>query len=542
MKHKTIGVLLAALLLGSQASWGQAPSFTIQTFNVTGNTLLPGELVRNVLDAYTGSNRTMDDITKAVDALRSAYAAAGYPVVQVFPPEQTAADGVITLRVIEGKIAKVTVAGNKQYDEANIRNSLPALKEGTSPNAPEVVADIVLANENPAKQVAVNFQAGATAGDVDARVDVTEDRIEKTTLTYDNAGSQAAGYNRLSIAYQNANIGNLDHMLSLGINTTVEHPLDNGLNIVGGYRIPFYSYGVSLDLIGSYSNSRTTSTLPGGQGSLNFTGRGTYLGTRVNQSLPSVGEYRHKLVYGIDYKDFANEVNRVSSGTVTSTPLSIGYVAQMATPVYQAGGTITYATNLGMGLHSSLPHYNADTPGAPNQWDVWRGTAFIGLPLPEDWQFRATGNAQLTDNRLINAERFGLGGASSIRGYAERAVSGDAGYSVNIEFYTPDFGKQLMDNIKARGLFFIDHGTVRQTHNEQTGAGLPPVTLMSIGLGLRLNYGKDFALKADLGFSQTPDAFQTAGTPIAAMPARQAYGLKPNGNRWGLHLSANYTF
>lgn len=541
MKYIRSGVLLATALFGVQASWAQAPKFTIQHFAISGNTLLPADTTQAAVAPFVGKERSMDDITKAADALRSAYAAAGYPVVQVFPPEQTAADGVITLRVIEGKLTKVSVEGNQAYDTANIRASLPALKEGTSPNAPGVVADIVLANENPAKQVAVDFKAGATAGDIDATIKVTEDRIEKTTLTYDNAGSQAAGYNRISIAYQHANIGNLDHMLSLGINTTVEHPLDNGLNIVAGYRIPFYQHGISLDLIGSYSDSRTTTTLPGGQGSLNFTGRGTYLGTRVNHALPSIGEYRHKMVYGLDYKDFANEVNGASTGTVTSTPVSIGYVAQMATPSYQAGGTVTYASNLGYGLHGTLPHYNTDTLGAPNQWDVWRGTAFIALPLPEDWQFRATGNLQFSDNRLVNIEKFGIGGASSVRGYAERAVAGDSGYSFNLELYTPDFGKHLIDNVKARGVFFIDQGQVRQTANDQTGPLMAPITLSSIGIGLRLNYGKDLAIKADLGFSQTPNALQN-GAQIATMPARQAYGLKPDGDRWGLHLSANYTF
>lgn len=541
MKYIRGGLLLATAFFGVQTSWAQTPTFTIQNFAISGNTLLSADVTQAAVAPFIGKERGMDDITKAADALRNAYAAAGYPVVQVFPPEQTAADGVIALRVIEGKLAKVSVEGNQAYDTANIRASLPALKEGTSPNAPGVVADIVLANENPAKQVAVDFKAGATAGDIDATIKVTEDRIEKTTLTYDNSGSQAAGYNRLSIAYQNANIGNLDHMLSLGINTTVEHPLDNGLNIVAGYRIPFYQHGISLDLIGSYSDSRTTTTLPGGQGSLNFTGRGTYLGTRVNHALPSVGEYRHKMVYGLDYKDFANEVNGASTGTVTSTPLSIGYVAQMATPSYQAGGTVTYASNLGYGLHGTQRHYNADTLGAPNQWDAWRGTAFIALPLPEDWQFRATGNLQYSDNRLVNIEKFGIGGASSVRGYAERAVAGDSGYSFNLEFYTPDFGKHLADNVKARCVFFLDQGQVRQTANEQTGPLMAPITLSSIGIGLRLNYGKDLAVKADLGFSQTPNALQN-GTQITTMPKRQAYGLKPNGDRWGLHLSANYTF
>lgn len=537
--------LAAALLLCAPASWAQSAKFTIQSFDVSGNTLLPSESLRAAVAPFTGAGRDMTDVGKAAEALRGAYAAAGYPVVQVFPPEQTASGGVITLRVIEGKLSKITVAGNSAYDESNIRASLPPLKEGVSPNAGQVIAAIVLANENPAKQVAVNFQAGVAAGDVDARIDVTEDRIEKYTLTYDNSGTAAAGYNRVSLAYQNANMGNRDHMLNLAMNTTVEHP-DKGLNVVAAYRIPFYQHGVSLDLIGSYSDSRSTTDLPGGNGTLNFTGRGTYVGTRLNQSLPSIGEYRHKMIYGLDYKDFANETVtngglRSNQGSVTSTPLSLGYVAQAATPTYQAGGSITYAANMGFGLHSTDKHYNDDTTGAPVRWDAWRLSGSLGLPLPEDWQLRAAANAQFTRNRLVNAERFGIGGASSVRGYAERAVAGDSGYSANVELYTPDFGKHLKENVKARGVFFVDHGLVRQTQNVQTGAGLPPLALLSIGLGLRLNYGKDFAVKADVGFSQTPAAKQN-GNPIATMLARQSFGLKPDNDRWGLHVSANYTF
>lgn len=255
------GVLLASILLCTQSSWAQTAKFTIQRFEVSGNTLLAAESVHAAVAPFAGEGRDMADIGKAAEALRSAYAKAGYPVVQVFPPEQTASGGVITLRVIEARLGKISVAGNAAYDEANIRASLPPLKEGVSPNASEVVAAIVLANENPAKQVAVNFQAGVTAEFVDARIDVTEDRIEKYTATLDNGGTQAAGFNRVSLGYQNANIGNRDHMLSMAVNTTVENP-DKSLSFVVGYRIPFYEYGVSLDLIGSYSNTRTNTVSP----------------------------------------------------------------------------------------------------------------------------------------------------------------------------------------------------------------------------------------------------------------------------------------
>jgi hemolysin activation/secretion protein len=311
--------------------------------------------------------------------------------------------------------------------------------------------------------------------------------------------------------------------------------------VVGGYRIPFYQHGISLDLIGSYSNSKIESPNASGQ---TFTGKGLYLGTRINQALASIGEYRHKLIYGLDYKDFDNENNGLSNwaGTVTSTPLSVSYAAQFANPSLQLSGTLTYASNLGFGPHSSqTEHYDKEasgkTPTASVNWDVWRASGTLAMPLPEDWQLRLNVSAQTTSKRMLNAEAFGVGGANSVRGYAERAVSGDTGYVANLEFYTPDFGKLVDDTIKARGVFFIDQGEVRQIND-----ALPPITLRSIGLGLRLNYGKDLAVKADLGFSQTPSAFQNVGKPILTMPQKQAYGLKPIADHWGLHVSATYTF
>lgn len=538
-RRKTaLAVLLA---LAAQTGWAQQ-KFAIQGFDISGNTLLPAETAQAAVAGFLGGDRNISDLDKASEALKQAFVDAGYPVVQVYAPEQTVTSGQIKLRVIEGKVSKVTVAGNEAYDEANIRASLPPLQEGAAPNAAQIVSAIVLANENPAKQVAVNFQSGSNSGDVDAVINVTEDRVEKFTINYDNSGTEATGFNRLGVTYQNANIGNLDHMLTVGINTTLEHlwPLHRDINLIAGYRIPFYEYGLSLDLIGSYSDSRTTTGMPGGGGELIFTGRGTYAGVRLNQALPSVGELRHKVVYGIDYKDFANKCDTggtaTDCNTVTARPVSIAYVAQMATQEFQAGLNLSYNFNFAGGMHGSQDHYEAARSDAPRHWDAWRGSAFVAVPLPEDFIFRASASFQEASKKLVPSEQFGIGGASSVRGYAERAVAGDHGFVANLELYSPDFGSFLDENIKARGLVFLDHGSVR--NNEDSAM---PVDLKSIGLGLRLNYGKDLSFKADVGFSLS-EAAERNGSPIVTMPHRQAWGLKPDNDHWGLHLSATYSF
>lgn len=515
--------LPAVALMLAQAVWAQTPEFAVSGFQIEGNTLLSEPAAQEAVAGFAGAGRNLEDIKRAAAALKDVYAAQGYPIVQVIIPEQKLASGTVTLRVIEGRIAKVSVTGNKGYDAANIRTSLPGLKEGSAPNSARIVSEVVLANENPAKQVAVNFAAGAKPGDIDARIDVIEERIEKYTITADNAGSRATGLERLGLSYQNANLLKLDHQLSLQYMTTFQHP-DKVANLTAGYRIPFYGAGLSLDLIAAYSDSKSNATSTAGP--LSFSGKGTYLGIRLNQPLSGHGEYRHKLVYGLDYKDFDNDcslsgIALTSCGTISDIPASVSYIGQISTPNYQAGSSIGYYRNIPGGPHGDQTNYGTHN----RNWDAWRVSGFFGVPLA-DWQLRATLNLQESSQTMIPSEQFGLGGGASVRGYDERTVAGDYGFAGNLELYTPEIGKLagLSDNYKLRALLFYDEGYVRNID----AALAREYHLSSLGVGLRATAGKDFSFKLDLGFANT-------ATPLGAAAPRE------KNQRFG-HFAAAYAF
>lgn len=516
-------VLPAVVLMLAQTVWAQTPGFAVTGFNIQGNTLLAEPAAQSVVAPFVGSDRSMDDIKRAAAALKEAYVAQGYPIVQVFAPEQLLTGGTVTLRVVEGRVAKISVAGNKAYDVANIRGSLPSLQTGSAPNASRIISEVVLANENPAKQVAVNFAAGATAGEIDARIDVVEDRIEKFAITADNAGSRSTGIERFGFSYQNANLMNLDHQLTLQYMTTFQHP-DKVANLTGSYRMPFYTAGMSLDLIASYSDSKSNASSAAGP--LFFSGKGTYLGIRFNQALTSQGDFRHKLVYGLDYKNFNNEcslsgIALTNCGTITDIPASLSYIAQIATPGYQAGGSIGYYRNIPGGDHGDQASYGTHE----RNWDAWRISGFYGVPIG-NWQLRATANVQEASKTLIPSEQFGLGGAASVRGYDERTLAGDYGIAGNLELYTPEFAKHvgLGDNVKLRALLFHDVGYVRNVDP----ALVRQTQLSSLGLGLRINIGKDLSAKLDVGYAQT-------ATPVGAA------GLRDKHQSFG-HAAAAYSF
>ena len=104
-------------------------------------------------------------------------------------------------------------------------------------------------------------------------------------------------------------------------------------------------------------------------------------GTRLNYPLPSLGDLRHKLILGMDIKN---------SDSVAG-PLN----APIVTPITEA----------------------------PVRGLTW---------FPD---------GQLSSYLLLPSEQFGAGGASSVRGYPERTISGDEGFYANFELYTPELNK-----------------------------------------------------------------------------------------------------
>ena len=166
---RCIGLALA-LLLTATLSFAQTKSerFDIDRFDIEGNTLLKPDDVEAALQPFIGKQREYGDVQHAIEALRQRYRAAGFSVVWVVAPEQDLDRGVVTLRVIEARIGKVTIEGNRFFDDSNIRASLPALRENVSPRAGDISANTQLANENPSKQVDVVLRPGEKQGVVDA--------------------------------------------------------------------------------------------------------------------------------------------------------------------------------------------------------------------------------------------------------------------------------------------------------------------------------------------------------------------------------------
>jgi hemolysin activation/secretion protein len=117
--------------------------------------------------------------------------------------------------------------------------------------------------------------------------------------------------------------------------------------------------------------------------------------------------------------------------------------------------------------------------------------------LPGDWQVRARLEGQYVDEVLVPAEQFGIGGQNSVRGFLEREVASDRGFSGALEVYTPELAPMIgMKDWNARLLAFYDFGRIARVDplpGEQLREGIA-----SAGLGLRLALQKTFSLRFDV--------------------------------------------
>lgn len=472
------------------------PRFDILRFDVSGNTLLDPAAIEQLLSPHTGKQRDFGDIQRALESLQQAYVSAGYGAVQVRLPEQDVEKGTVSFIVIEGRIKRIRVKGNAFHDEANIIASVPELQVGGAPKAAKIEANLKAANENPSKKTQVFLKSTDNPREIDATLQVTDEKSWKVGALLDNTGTPETGDYRLGVFYQNSNVANRDQVFTMQFTTSPEQP--GNVKVFGaGYRVPLYALGDSVEFFAGYSdvNSGTVQNL------FTVSGSGSVLGGRYNHNLNRRGDYDHKLVYGIDHRAYRNSVLLNGAGSslvpnVTVRPLSLSYAGEWHPRNRLVSLYLTGVANLKGGKNGAAADFTAARANATGDYVIARYGVEYTQAYTGDWQTRVAFNGQYTSDALVPGELFGIGGASSVRGFYEREMANDTGYRGSLELYTPDFGERVGDDTKARVLVFCDFADI--SRNKALPGEVTHGSIGSIGVGLRASIGSRFSLQADV--------------------------------------------
>lgn len=507
LQRLTVLRLVASAVLASLAfSVGAAEHtgngighFEITRFKVEGNTLLPTQEIDKILAPFTGKERDFGDVQRALETLESAYHQLGFNVVQVALPEQELNQGVVHFQVVETRLGKIKIESNQFFDEANIRHSLPHLREGETPNIEKTSTSLRMANENPSKKTSLHLQNSDKDGEIDAVLKISDEKPWKIFGSLDNTGTDSTGNSRLTMLYQHANVANLDHIMSLQYTTSPEKPAQ--VSIYGfGYHIPLYAQGDSVDFFASHSDVDAGS-VAAGLVNLQVSGRGSTLGSRYNQNLQRIGNYESKLIYGLDYKAYQNDVQTqgVQLGNdVTVHPVSVSYVGMWSLATSETGFSLTAMQNVPGGEQGNEADFNQVRSGASPTYRLLRYAANYSRALPNNWQMRLGVSGQYTRDNLVPGEQFGVGGASSVRGFTEREIADDKGYQTTAEIYTPNLCSN-MQKVATQCQLLGFYDTARTFRNNPLLGEPTHTSIGSVGFGLRLTMSKSLILQIDYG-------------------------------------------
>lgn len=473
----------------------QLGSLYIREYRVRGNHILKPVEIEEAVYPFLGPDRSEQDIEQARLGLEKIYKSKGYQTVYVEVPQQTGARGIILLNVVEAPVGRLRVKGSRYFLPSKIKEQAPSMAEGTVPNFNEITKDVVALNRWRDRKITPELRAGVVPGTVDIDLKVEDKLPLHGSLELNNQHNANTVPLRLSGSLSYGNLWQLGHALGLSFQVAPEK-FSDGTVLSAYYQAPFRDVdGLSLMLTGAIQDSNI-STLGGGA----VIGKGKIFGLRLMKTLPAEKSSFHSLSFGMDYKDFVQDVT--AGGAVISSPISY-FPLTLSYSASHVGDTSFTEFNAALvfhlsGMGGSQSEFAARRFNARDNFFYFRGDLSHTQDLPGGFQTYTRIQGQAAPQPLINTEQTAGGGQNTVRGYLIATQLGDSGIFGSLEFRSPSFiGSAKEKENEWRVYGFVEGGKLyvnstlpgeERTHD-----------LASVGIGTRLRFLDHITGSIDMG-------------------------------------------
>ncbi len=489
----------AADAAGEAAATAAAPERTVDVLEyvVRGNSVLDVRAIERAVTPFLGPRKTLKDLEAAREALNQAYQAGGYQSVHVDLPEQQVTDGIVYLRVNETRVGRLRVTGAEFTSPRDVREQVPALREGEVPNFSQAQAQLTDLNRGGQRQVMPLVRQGAVPGTMDVDLKVEDRSPWRASTSLNNDNSADTSKLRLTTTLGHDNLWQRGHSASLSLFVTPQD-LDQTKVVSGSYTAPLRGSAWSLEASGYVSDSDVSTT--GGTAVLS---KGYAVGLKAVYTVPASDAWWHSFSVGIDLKNNKESLTLGTGGDqvpLKYAPITLAYSGyyQGERTQYGLGLSLVYGTRSFFGWGSNwaafdYKRYKA-TPGFMLAKADWSGSRALegGAQLG----FRLSG--QMTDSPLVSGEQLAAGGMNSVRGYLAAESVGDVGLVGALEWRTPPLALPAAALENARLYVFSDFGhlRLRDPLPEQEDR----FTQLAVGAGASFQLGRHVSGRFDLGY------------------------------------------
>lgn len=478
----------AASAFAQDVAPSEQPSLFIREYRVQGSKVVSAADIQDAIQPYLGPARTLSDVEAARAALENLYRSHGYQAAIVEVPPQQARKGVIFLRVNEGEIGRLRVVGSRYHEPARIHEAAPSLAEGRAPDFDEISKDIVALNRSPGRRVIPEIKSGGAPGVIDVDLKVEDEPPLHASAELNNRYSSDTTKLRLNLAASYDNLWQAGHAIGGSLQTTPEDWFDEVMVYSGFYLARFAGLPDWTFQFSATKQDSNISTLSG----IAVAGRGDVFSLRATRILPAPAGMFHSFSFGIDRKNYTQQVN--IAGTATKTPVTYFPIGLLYSGAYERENSLTEffagATLHLRGMGGDSSEFDRNRFGAEPNFISFRTDLTHRIDLPGGFKITGRGQGQLASGPLLSNEQFAAGGLDTVRGYLEGEVLGDHGVVGGVELSAPPLlpeGRYAQD---LTLLGFVDAGYI------MLAEPLPQQTsrfeLAGAGLGLRARLFRHF--------------------------------------------------
>jgi len=151
------------------------PTFDVRGYRIEGNTVLPPERF-GMLSNYTGHALDLPRLRQGLSELQLLYRNLGYATIGVTLPQQHLTNGYVRVRIVEGKLSKITVQGDRYFSSNNVLRALPSLETNVLLNTKWFQPELDRANANQDRQIYPVISPGLDPGTTELTLKV-KDRL-----------------------------------------------------------------------------------------------------------------------------------------------------------------------------------------------------------------------------------------------------------------------------------------------------------------------------------------------------------------------------
>ena len=458
---------------------GEEISFALQQVIWNPSEILTKDQIQAVTVSYIGKQVTLKDLREMADKITNLYRDKGYMTCGAVLPPQRIHDGVVEIRLIEGKTGKVNLTGNRYTKTDFIMNRI-GLKPGEIANTEKLNRDLRWFQGTNDIQLRVVMKPGAEEGTTDYDIRAFEPQNQSVTLYTDNDGYETSGRWRAGIFYNMKSVSRHRDSLRahfIGSRGTKAWSL--------GYSVPISRKGMRLEL--DYSGNRTK-VVKGELEPLGVEGRSNSFSVTWRAPFRVTERSRHEA--GLQYVHQTTKTD-FDHGAVPYVDDRIQRVIPYVSFTHYGKDSVFYHK------HSFVVARRRDIEGDSDTAKLYRISSFWQKRNTNGqfWQARLDGQLGSSDS-LAASDRFFIGGVNSVRGYEEGFIGGSRGLSAGLEYHIP------VDKEKRFFVYpFFDWGVV-------SGYAAPEHNkLMSAGLGLEARY-KHLYSTLTVGFPFKKDFYE----------------------------------